>query len=113
MKIISIKFHGILDYVTVAAFALIPTVFGLSGVPMYLSYTLAVVHFLMSVLTKYPLGAAKVIPVTFHKIVEIIVGPVLVVSPWVLGFSADMTARWVFVGAGVVIIAVGILTKYE
>ena len=113
MKVITIKIHGILDYVTVVAFALIPSLFGLSGVPMYLSYTLATVHFLMSVLTNYPLSVAKVIPIKLHKIVESIVGPVLVVIPWLLGFSADMTARWVFVGAGLVIIAVGALTKYE
>jgi hypothetical protein len=113
MKIIFIKVNGVLDYVTVLAFALIPSLFGLSGVPMYLSYLLAAVHFLMSVLTNYPLSVLKVIPVKLHKIVESIVGPVLVIIPWVLGFAADLTARWVFVGAGIVIIAVGLLTKYE
>ena len=112
MKIISIKAHGILDYVTVIAFALIPTVFGITGVPMYLSYALAVVHFLMSILTNYPLSIAKIIPIRIHKIVESIVGPVLVVIPWGLGFSADLIARYVFIGAGLVIIAVGLLTEY-
>lgn len=112
MKIISIKNHGFLDYITVLAFALIPTVFGLEGIPAYLSYALAVVHLSMTLLTAFPLGVVKVIPVKLHKLVETIVGPVLVIVPWVLGFSENLTARYVYVGMGLVIIAVGFLTDY-
>jgi hypothetical protein len=113
MKVISIKVHGFLDYITVAAFALIPTLFGLSGLPAYLSYALAAIHFLMTVLTAFPLGLLKVIPVKLHQIVETLVGPLLIVIPWVLGFSDNLTARYVFIGAGVVIILVGLLTRYS
>src|SRR5277367_2215070 len=112
MKIISIKAHGVLDYVTVVAFAAIPSLFSLSGIPAYLSYTLAVVHLLMTLLTNFPLGAFKVIPIKLHKVVETIVGPVLIVIPWLLGFSDALTARYVFIGAGLVILAVGFSTNY-
>jgi hypothetical protein len=112
MKIISIKAHGVLDYVTVAAFAAIPSLFALSGIPAYLSYVLAIVHLLMTLLTNFPLGVFKVIAVKLHKLVETIVGPVLIVIPWILGFSDSLTARYVFIGAGLVILAVGILTNY-
>ena len=112
MKILTLKIHGVLDYVTVLAFLVIPTVFGLSGTPAYLSYALAAVHLLMTLLTKFPLGVLRVVPVTLHKIVEAIVGPVLIVIPWILRFSTDLTARNVFIGAGVVILLVGALTNY-
>jgi hypothetical protein len=112
MKIISIKAHGVLDYITVVAFAAIPSLFALSGIPAYLSYVLAVVHLLMTLLTNFPFGVFKVIPVRLHKLVETIVGPVLIVIPWILGFSDALTARYVFVGAGLVILAVGVLTNY-
>ena len=59
MKIISIKAHGVLDYVTVVAFAAIPSIFSLSGIPAYLSYTLAVVHLSMTLLTNFPLGVSR------------------------------------------------------
>jgi hypothetical protein len=113
MKILSNKIHGVLDYVTVIAFALIPTIFGLSGMPAYLSYALAVVHFLMTVLTKFEFGFAKIIPLQLHKWVEIVVGPVLLVISWVLGFSDDVKARTIFMVAGVVIILVGLLSRYS
>jgi hypothetical protein len=113
MKIICNKSHGVLDYVTVAAFALIPTVFGLVGVPAYLSYALAVVHLLMTVLTKFQFGIVKVLPLKFHKWVEAVVGPVLIVISWVLGFSDDVKARTIFMVAGAVIILVGLLSQYH
>ena len=112
MKIISIKNHGFLDYLTVALFALIPSVFGFEGIPAYLSYGLAAIHLIMTLLTNFPMGAAKVIPVKLHKIVETIVGPVLIVAPWLLGFSDNLTARYVFIAMGLIIIAVGLLTDY-
>ncbi len=112
MKIISIKNHGYLDYITVLAFALIPTIFSFEGIPAYLSYALAAIHLLMTLLTAFPLGAAKVIPVKLHKLVEMIVGPVLIIVPWVLGFSDNLSARYVYVAMGLIIIAVGLLTDY-
>ncbi len=112
MKMISIKNHGFLDYVTVLAFALIPTIFGFEGIPAYLSYALAVIHLTMTLLTAFPLGAAKIIPVKFHKLVETIVGPVLIIVPWLLGFSENLTARYVYIAMGLIIIAVGVLTDY-
>jgi hypothetical protein len=45
--------------------------------------------------------------------VETIVGPVLLVSPWILGFSAEATPRNVFIGMGVIIILVGFLSDYS
>ena len=112
MKIISIKNHGFIDYITVLAFALIPTIFSFEGMPAYLSYALAGIHLLMTVLTDFPLGAAKVIPIKLHKLVETIVGPVLIIVPWVLGFSENLTARYVYIVMGLAIIAVGVLTDY-
>lgn len=112
MKIISIKNHGYLDYITVVAFALIPIIFGLEGIQAYLSYALAAIHLLMTLLTDFPLGVAKVVPVKLHKIVEMLVGPVLIIAPWVLGFSGNFTARYVYIAMGIIIIAVGLLTDY-
>ena len=112
MKIISIKNHGFLDYITVIAFAVIPTIFGFEGIPAYLSYALAVIHLLMTLLTDFPLGVAKVVPVKLHKLVETIVGPILIIAPWLLGFSENLTARYVYIAMGLIIIAVGLLTDY-
>jgi len=113
MKFIDNKIHGFLDYITVIAFAAIPTVLGLEGIPAYLSYTLAGVHFLMTILTNFELGIVKIIPLKVHAWVETAVGPVLIVIPWVLGFSGDMKASITFIAAGIVIILVGRLSQYK
>ena len=113
MKFIDNKTHGFLDYITVIVFAAIPKVLGLEGIPEYLSYTLAGVHFLMTILTNFELGIVKIIPLKVHAWVEMAVGPALVVIPWVLGFSGDMKARIFFMAAGIVIILVGRLSQYK
>jgi hypothetical protein len=113
MKFINNKVHGFLDYLTVTAFVAIPSSLGLEGIPAYLSYTLACVHFLMTALTKFEFGIVKVLPLKLHKWVELAVGPTLVVIPWVLGFAGDIEARAVFMAAGVVIILVGQFSQYK
>lgn len=113
MNIISVRAHGILDYGTVAGFSLIPTVFNLAGTPAYLCYLLAVIHLLMTVLTRFPLGIIRIIPLGVHKTVEAVVGPVLVLSPWILGFSPEKMARNVFISVGVLIFAVWLLSEYH
>jgi hypothetical protein len=112
VKIISLKIHGLLDYGTVAAFAILPAMTGMQGIPAYLCYALAVIHFLMTIFTKFPLGVFKLIPIGLHKMVELVVGPLLVAIPWILGFSSDAIARNVFIAAGIIILLVGILTDY-
>ena len=80
MKIISDQMHGALDYLTVIIFALAPNLIGLTGIAAVVSYALAIIHLSMTVATKMPLGVFKIIPIKLHAIVELIVGPVLVVG---------------------------------
>jgi hypothetical protein len=55
----------------------------------------------------------KVLPLKLHKWVELAVGPILVVIPWVFGFAGDIRSRTVFMIAGFVIILVGQLSQYK
>src|ERR1700677_3641018 len=52
----------------------------LTGTAALISYALAVIHLAMTVLTDMPLGVIKVIPLKLHALVELVVGPVLVVG---------------------------------
>jgi hypothetical protein len=113
MKPINGRLHGILDYLTVLVFALAPSVLGLTGIAAGLSYLLAVVHLLVTLATDFELGVARLLPARWHGRIELVVGPVLVVVPWVLGFSDDATERTFFVVVGVVIFAVWALTTYQ
>lgn len=79
MKPISLTVHGVIDYLAVVIFAAAPAVIGLSGWPAALSYALAGVHLLMTLLTDFPAGVIKAIPIVLHQWVERIVGPVLII----------------------------------
>jgi hypothetical protein len=67
MKVITDTNHGILDYVTVALFALAPSLFGFAGTAALISYALAAIHLTMTLLTDMPLGVIKIIPMKLHS----------------------------------------------
>ena len=83
MKPISLTLHGAIDYLAVVIFVVAPAVIGLSGWPAVLSYALAGIHLFMTLLTDFPAGAIKLVPVALHKWVERIVGPVLIIFAFV------------------------------
>jgi len=112
MKIINAKVHGYLDYLVVLIFVCGPVVFHLSTAPAVISYSLAGVHLLLTLLTDFPLGVVKVVPLKWHGIVELIVGPALVALPFVLGFGAEPSAQYFFVVNGIVVSLVWVLTDY-
>lgn len=111
MKIISPTNHGYLDYVTVILLLAAPTIIGLTGIAGVIAYALAGIHLTMTLVTDFPLGIAKLIPFAVHGWVERVVGPALVLLPFVLGFGTP--AREFYTAVGIVIILVGLFTDYE
>lgn len=112
MKIISDQMHGVLDYVTVIIFALAPSVLGFAGVAAVVSYALAIIHLAMTLATNMPLGVVKLVPMKLHSIVELVVGPVLLVGG-LLAPTLTTASRTFFVVMGVVIFAVWLLSSYS
>jgi len=114
MNILNARIHGFLDVATVVVFLLAPFVFGLGGYVAAVSWGLAVVHLVMTLLTRFPLGVVKVIPFPVHGLVEVAVGLVLVLAmPRLLGAGPGSPARTFFVDAGIVIVAIWALTRYR
>lgn len=113
MKIINAKVHGYLDYLVVGLFIAGPLALGFKGTPAYLSFALAGVHMLVTLLTDMPLGVAKVIPMKVHGWIELVVAPVLVACPWVFGFGAETTTMTFFSAFGGVVFVAWLLTDYN
>ena len=113
MKPVSPTFHGAIDYFAVLIFAAAPTAIGLSGWPAVLSYALAGIHLLMTLMTDFPAGAIKLVPITLHNWVERTVGPVLIILAFVPLNGATQTARIFFGIMGLVILSVERLTAYR
>jgi len=112
VKILNAKAHGCLDYLVVLIFLAAPSVLHLSMLPAAISYTLAAVHLLVTIATDFPLGLLKVLPLKWHGIIELIVGPVLIALPFVLGMGNEPAAQYFYVVNGVVILLVWFLTDY-
>ncbi|HEX8440248.1 SPW repeat domain-containing protein [Archangium sp.] len=110
---LSPRIHGYIDYAAVAMLALAPTLFDFSGLPAVLCYVLAVVQLGMSLLTAYPLGAAKIIPFTVHGSIEAATSILLVVAPLLFGFSDVRSARNFFIVSGIALFAVWLTTNYK
>ena len=107
--LLSPRAHGVLDYVTVAVFALAPSLLGLGGVAATLSYVLAGVHLAMTLTTAFPLGVMDLVPFRVHGMVELAVGVALAVLAVALFEGA---ARGFYLATGLVILAVWAATDY-
>ena len=112
MRILDARVHGVLDLIVVVAFLLGPLLFGLGGSPAAIAYTLAIVHLVMTLSTRFPMGRWKVIPFPVHGIVELIVGVVLLILPSYAGYAPGSPARKFYLGMGAVILIVWALTAY-
>ena len=112
-RVINPRIHGIIDYVIVAVLALAPSVFGFGGIAAALCYIIAVAQLGMSLLTAYPLGAAKVIPFPVHGGIELGAGVLAIVAPWLFRFSNVPAARNFFLVVGIAVAVVWGLTNYK
>jgi hypothetical protein len=68
----------------------------------------------VSMLTKYPLGVAKVLPFTVHSAGDYLAAALLIVSPFALNFNdsdAGLTAFYIV--AGIAVLAVSLITNYQ
>ena len=114
MKILSPRIHGYLDYVVVITFLAAPTLLGLSGIPAVISYALSIIHLAVTLLTDFPLGIIKAIPIKLHSTIEFLVSFTLIALPWLLGFASVIPARnFYIVVAGVVIFVAWLVTDYK
>lgn len=111
MTPINAGLHRILDFVTVAGFALAPTLFGLVGAPATLAYVLAVVHLLLTLATRYHLQGRGLVPFPFHGIIEFVVTVALLLLPFLVGWTDN--ARMFYLGTAAVFAVVWTLTDYK
>jgi hypothetical protein len=111
MRVIAAGLHRMLDFVTVAGFALAPSVLRLAGLGATLAYILAAVHLVLTLLTHFPGGAARPVSFLLHGAIEGVVG---IVCSYCHGSWAGVGRRaYSIVVAGVVILAVWVLSAYR
>jgi hypothetical protein len=113
MRVLKPLAHGMVDYLMVIILAIGPGVAGFTGPQAKLCYSLAVVHFLLTIITNFPLGVLKTVPFWLHGAVEIGVAVLLIVLPWMANFSRGVLSRNFFVMIGFLIALIFVLTDYR
>lgn len=111
MGILSATVHRIMDFVLVAAFAAAPWVFHLNGRTRMLAFGLAAVHLALTLVTHFPGRAKGLVPFRTHGIIEVVVGVVLLVLPFVRNWTYG--ARTFFPAIGAVILVVWALSRFR
>ena len=112
MKLIAAGPHRLLDFAAVVIFALAPFAVGLGGLPAAICWTLAVIHLIVTLATRFPGRPGGALAFVAHGVLELVVSILLAASPWLFGFAPGSPARYFFVTAGVALFLVWLLTDY-
>ena len=83
------RIHGVLDYLIGALLVGAPWLFGFAagGAETWVPVAAGVLVVLYSLFTDYEMGAVRRIEMPVHLFMDAILGILLAVSPWVLGFD--------------------------
>jgi hypothetical protein len=103
---IDTRTHGIIDYVTGALLLVAPYLFGFAtgGIEQWLPQLLGAMTIGMSLVTRYELSIAKLVPLKLHLGVDMASGVLLAASPWLFGFAGVIWWPHVLVGAMEIVI---------
>lgn len=110
-KPISPKLHGVIDYLAVPLLLAAGPLFGFNGLPAETTSTLAGIVLVVAAFTAYPPGLVKMIPMRVHLVIDAVLGIGMIASPFVLHFSSDARACYFFVGFGIVVLLLMLLTE--
>jgi len=105
-KPISPAFHRIIDFVAVLLLLAAGPLFGFSGQPAGITSTLAGVVLVYSIFTWF----VKLITLKVHLVIDAVLGIAMIFTPFWLGFSDIARACYFFVGFGVLVLFVVLLT---
>jgi hypothetical protein len=88
MRLLSTRVHGILDYAVGTLLIVAPALFGIEhGTAIWILVILGAGAIVYSLLTRYELGLVGIIPMPVHLWIDIGSGILLLLSPFLLGFS--------------------------
>ncbi|WP_129714701.1 SPW repeat protein [Pedobacter sp. SYP-B3415] len=92
MKLISRRFHAVLDYLSAVVLAAAPWFFGFADVgnALMVSISAGVFVLIVSLLTAYPGGVVRTLSMATHLNLDILLGIILALSPWIFGFHEQV-----------------------
>ncbi len=113
MKLLSPGVHAWLDYALVVVLAVSPLVLDFGGVAATVVWVLAAAQAILSLVTDYPGGVARMMRFPVHGALELLVALALLASPWVFGFADADAPRNLYVATGIGLLVVWAVTDYR
>jgi len=106
--------HAIADYAVGLSLIVVALAVGGSAGAVATGVVVGATVLVVSMLTKYPLGVAKVLPFTVHSAGDYLAAALLLGAPWALNFAdGDGGLAAFYVVAGVAVLAVSLVTNYQ
>jgi len=106
--------HAVADYAVGLSLIVVAVVAGGAGKAVAPGVVVGAVVLIVSMLTKYPLGVAKVLPFTVHSAGDYLAAALLIVSPFALNLNDTATGLTAFyIVAGIAVLAVSLITNYQ
>lgn len=106
MRFIPSAFHGFLDYAVALTLIAGPFVLGFEGVATYLSVAGGLGLFLYSLITDYSTSVQNILPFGVHLAIDFVAAIVLLVAPFVFGFTGLTQLFYQGIGAAVAIVVI-------
>lgn len=110
VRFVTKKLHAYLDYPVAISLMIMPFVLGLGTshpLAKWLAVGTGVAAFVLTLLTDHKTGVVRVLPYSFHLLVDFLVGAVFVAVPFVLGFTG-LDAIYYWVNGAAVLVVVGL-----
>ena len=113
MRFIPTRVHGVLDYLMGLLLIAAPWLFGFADAEneaaRWIPVILGAGVILYSLMTRYELGVARIIPMSTHLALDVIGGIFLAASPWLFGFADEIW--WPHLVFGLLEIGAGLMTE--
>jgi hypothetical protein len=114
VRLLPAWFHAIADYAVGLSLIVVAVAVGGSAGAVGTGVVVGATVLVVSMLTKYPLGVAKVLPFTVHSAGDYLAAALLLSAPWALNFAdGDGGLAAFYVVAGVAVLAVSLITNYQ
>jgi hypothetical protein len=114
VKLLPAWFHAIADYAVGILLIVVAIAADGSAGATATGIVVGAVVLLVSALTRYPLGIAKVLPFTVHSAGDYLAAALLIAAPFALNFAdAERGLAAFYVVMGVAVLAVSLVTNYQ
>src|SRR4051812_49458891 len=114
VRLLPAWFHAIADYAVGILLVIVALAVGGTAGAVATGVVVGLTVLLVSALTKYPLGVAKVLPFPVHSAGDYLAATLLLVAPFALNFrDGDGGLSAFYIVAGIAVLAVSLVTNYQ